>query len=76
MSGRHGFFERFFSYIFNSFSYLDFSRHIAEHFELAVEAREDYGEDLRKAICYVNGGGAIATASGGTLLGGFDTAAA
>ena len=32
------------------------------------EAREDYGEELRKAICYVNGGGAIATASGGTLL--------
>ena len=35
---------------------------------LTREAREDYGEELRKAICYVNGGGAIATASGGTLL--------
>ncbi|CAL1127627.1 unnamed protein product [Cladocopium goreaui] len=36
-------------------------------FLCAKKAREDYGEDLRKAICYVNGGGAIATASGGTL---------
>ena len=36
--------------------------------QLTREAREDYGEELRKAICYVNGGGAIATASGGTLL--------
>lgn len=36
-------------------------------FLCAKKAHEDYGEDLRKAICYVNGGGAIATTSGGTL---------
>ncbi|CAE7827113.1 DRG2 [Symbiodinium sp. CCMP2456] len=36
-------------------------------FLCAKKAREDYNEELRKAICYVNGGGAIATASGGTL---------
>ena len=30
-------------------------------FLCAKKAHEDYGEDLRKAICYVNGGGAIAT---------------
>ncbi|CAJ1396407.1 unnamed protein product [Effrenium voratum] len=36
-------------------------------FLCAKKAREDYGEELRKAICYVNGGGAVATASGGTL---------
>ncbi len=29
-------------------------------FLCAKKAREDYGEELRKAICYVNGGGAIA----------------
>ena len=33
-------------------------------FLCAKKAHEDYGEDLRKAICYVNGGGAIATPGG------------
>ena len=30
-------------------------------FLCAKKAHDDYGDDLRKAICYVNGGGAIAT---------------
>lgn len=34
---------------------------------LAKQAREEYGEELRKAICYQTGGGADQTASGGTL---------
>jgi len=34
---------------------------------LAKKARSEYGEELRKCICYCTGGGATATASGGTL---------
>eukprot|EP00931_Biecheleriopsis_adriatica_P077687 TRINITY_DN5119_c0_g1_i3.p1 TRINITY_DN5119_c0_g1~~TRINITY_DN5119_c0_g1_i3.p1 ORF type:complete len:533 (+),score=130.03 TRINITY_DN5119_c0_g1_i3:75-1673(+) len=36
-------------------------------FLCAKKMRKDYGEELRKAVCYCNGGGTIATASGGTL---------
>mmetsp|Transcript_55145 Transcript_55145/g.117652 ORF Transcript_55145/g.117652 Transcript_55145/m.117652 type:complete len:521 (+) Transcript_55145:109-1671(+) len=34
---------------------------------IAKEAREKYGEEIRKAICYQSGGGAAQSASGGTL---------
>mmetsp|Transcript_47337 Transcript_47337/g.101947 ORF Transcript_47337/g.101947 Transcript_47337/m.101947 type:complete len:519 (-) Transcript_47337:54-1610(-) len=36
-------------------------------FMCAKKAREDHGEELRRAINYQTGGGATATASGGTL---------
>mmetsp|Transcript_98163 Transcript_98163/g.174754 ORF Transcript_98163/g.174754 Transcript_98163/m.174754 type:complete len:534 (-) Transcript_98163:116-1717(-) len=36
-------------------------------FLCAKKARDEYGEELRKVICYCNGGGAMAGASGGTL---------
>lgn len=36
-------------------------------FMMAKKAREEWGEELRKAICYNSGGGAAAGASGGTL---------
>merc|ERR1719424_1555393 len=36
-------------------------------FLCAKKLRDDFGEELRHCYCYVNGGGADATASGGTL---------
>ncbi|CAE8699415.1 unnamed protein product, partial [Polarella glacialis] len=36
-------------------------------FLMAKKMREDYGEDLRKVVCYCSGGGAMAGSSGGTL---------
>jgi len=36
-------------------------------FLCAEKAREEYGEELRKAICYQSGGGTAAGSSGGTL---------
>jgi len=34
---------------------------------IAKKMREEYGEEMRKCICYCSGGGTAATASGGTL---------
>merc|ERR1719446_1001828 len=36
-------------------------------FMCAKKMREEYGEELKSAICYCDGGGAAPTASGGTL---------